>query len=310
MFEKKIIPMMAKDAESPFSDPNWIFEPKFDGVRAIYYEEQGKRKLETRRGINTLHKFPEFEAVGETVVLDGEIVVFQGGIPDFQATIKRVLNEDPLRIEILSRQLPAVYMVFDVLYYKEWLLDSPIERRKQILDDLPLPENFVVVPFVEEAGIELFDELTKKGFEGIMAKALGTPYIPGKRVDFWLKIKKTKTVDAVICGLVQGEGRRAPYFGSLVLGMYRNGELIHVGNVGTGFDEGTLKELLDLLLPHQINTPPIKDYSGKRPVIWIEPKFVAEVAFQSWTKDGKLRMPRFIRLRPDKKPEDCVYAGP
>ncbi len=305
VFERKILPMLAKEADKPFSDPNWIFEPKFDGVRAIYYEENGNRRMESRRGTNILWKFPEFAKIGKNVVLDGEIVVFKEGKPDFQLTLRRVLNEDKIKVRLLSKMLPAFYMVFDILYFKEWLLDKPIEERKAILESLELPESFLVVPYVVGEGVSLYEEVRKKGFEGIMAKALGSPYIPGKRVDFWLKIKEVRTIDVVICGLVQGEGKRAPYFGSLVMGLYKGGKLVHVGNVGTGFDEKTLKELLDLLLPYQTNAPTVENYKGKEPVIWVKPKFVAEVAFQNWTNDGRLRMPRFLRLRPDKSPEEC-----
>ncbi len=302
-------PMMAKNGEKPFSDPRWIFEFKWDGIRAFYYQEGERWKIETRRGNVITRKFPEIRGIASVdAIIDGEIVVLRDGRPDFQSVLTRVQTEDPVRVKILAERMPAVFIAFDVVYAGNWVNEAPLEERKQILEDI-VREPAIVIPYVEEDGEELYRKARRMGFEGIMAKMKGTPYEFGKRVPYWLKIKETRTVDAVICGVTLGEGKRAPYFGSLALGLYRGDKLVHVGNVGTGFSEAEMKEILDLLLPYRIEQPPcVLSEPPKRETIWVKPLFVAEVAYQAVTEDGKLRMPRFIRLRPDKSPEECTWS--
>lgn len=305
-------PMMAKRGKMPFDDKEWIFEFKWDGIRAFVYREKGRQKIGTRGGNVITRKFPEITIESEhDVIVDGELVVVREGRPDFQAIQRRVQVEDPVRIKILSEALPATFAAFDIVYLDgKWLNDRSLEERKEILTTVVEETDHVfLVPFVEEKGVDLYERARKMGFEGIVAKQKGTPYIFGKRAPFWLKIKEAKTVDAVICGLTLGEGKRAQYFGSLVLGLYRDGELVHVGNVGTGFSEREMKELMDLLLPFQIEKPPciVDQEDIHRDTIWVKPLYVAEVEYQSITEDKKLRMPRFLRLRPDKCPEECTW---
>ncbi len=305
-------PMMAKRRNAPFDDKDWIFEFKWDGIRAFIYKGGGKQKIETRRGNVITRKFPEITIEpARDLIVDGEIVVVREGRPDFQAVQTRTQVEDPVRIKILSETLPAVFVAFDIVYLDgKWLNENPLEERKEFLAQAVEENDHVLLaPFVEERGVELYERARKMGFEGIMAKQKGTPYIFGKRVPFWLKIKESKTIDAVICGLTLGEGKRAPYFGSLVLGLYKNGDLVHIGNVGTGFSEKEMKELMDLLLPLQVPEPPckVRPEDIRRDTIWVRPTYVAEVAYQAITEDKKLRMPRFLRLRLDKHPEECTW---
>ncbi len=286
-------PMLAKTGK-PFSSEDWLFESKWDGIRAISYVYNGSARLESRSGLDITRKFPEIQKslLDSTadVVLDGEIVLVKNGKPDFQELMKRFQVEDELRLEMLSEKYPAVYVVFDILEIEgNPIISWPLEDRKDALfeyvDNSP---RIQVIKYIEGEGEKFFDAAIKLGFEGIMAKRLGSPYEPGKRSGNWLKIKKTNTLDVVVLGYNQGEGERANTFGSLKIGAYKDGKLVELGNVGTGFNEEELeiaKKLVD---------------SGK--------KFVIEVEYQEMTREGKLRMPRFVKFRLDKDPRECVLG--
>lgn len=184
----------------------------------------------------------------------------------------------------------------------------PLEERKSrlrtIIGEGP---NLLLGDHVEKNGRMFYEEASKKGFEGVIAKQRDSAYLLGVRADTWLKIKGFKTLDCVVVGFSKGEGMRATSFGALVVAAYTvKGQLQHLGNVGGGFDDRNLDKITPMLQRLVRKTPVIDGpVDAPSPVTWVKPRLVCEVKYASITRDRKLRFPRFSRLRHDKSPEDC-----
>ncbi len=322
LFNVKIKPMLAFPSE-PFDSEDHFYEIKYDGTRTIGYidKKNMKVKLLNRRGIWFQDRYPELKNIwknvdGEKVILDGEIIVMKGGKPDFYLLELREHVDNKLRIELLSKLYPSLYVVFDILYKDGKDLTSlPLTERKSILKETVREEdNLIISETFEKHGIKLFEKVKEMGLEGLMAKKKDSPYLMGKRSKFWLKIKALKTIDAIICGFTKGEGKRKPYFGALLLGVYENGKLRYIGRVGTGnWPEERLKWLKDILEKLKTNRNPFDIFEEEPKIVektyFVKPKLVAEISFLEWTEDKKLRAPSFKRLRNDKKPEECKFTS-
>jgi bifunctional non-homologous end joining protein LigD len=304
-------PMLAKVADKAFTDKNWIFEIKWDGFRAISYIGQ-TLSIKSRNGKELKNNFPELEELthlARNLVVDGEIVVMNEGKPDFQALLERGQAVSTREIERRVGQSPATYIVFDVLEKDEEPLTKLrlIERKKILKESLVEGKNILLSDFIEEKGEAYYRLVVEKGLEGVMAKRKDSQYEEGLRTGSWLKIKELKTCDCVIFGYRRGEKSREKTFGSLVLGLYDvGGKPVYVGNVGTGFTEIMLSLLIgafEKLKP--VSQAPFAVEAEER-VTWLEPKLVCEVAYQVVTRDMRLRMPRFKRLRDDKPPLECT----
>ena len=311
-YNLNIKPMLAKSS-NPFDSENHIFELKWDGTRCIAFVDKSHLSLKNRRLLDITHRYPEFQQLKKhlkvkSAVFDGEIIVLKEGIPNFERLQRREHIEDIRRIEILSGLIPAAYVVFDLLYLNgKSLMKKPLIERRDLLKELfPMSENVILSESYSE-GRKLFKMALKKGFEGIMAKEKTSPYLSGERSGYWLKIKKSFDIDAVVCGYLEGEGSRKDYFGSLILGVYDNGELIHIGQVGTGIDEKTIKHLFNILSSMKTDTAPFDIIPElKRRAFWCRPEVVVRVGYQEWTKDNRLRIPVFKGIRDDKGPEECI----
>lgn len=313
-FSARIKPMLAKKSE-PFSRKGWFYEVKWDGTRCIAFVDLEKERvrLQNRRLMEIAYRYPELvEALLDfsksNAVFDGEIVVFSGGKPSFHLLQQREHVDDRMRIEILSKKIPAVYIVFDLLYDGNWTFDLPIEDRRSKLEEVAEKNRRCVISelFVEN-GIELYENAVRMGLEGIMAKKSGSRYLAGKRSDLWLKLKKKNTADCVIVGWLEGEGEREGKFGSLVLAFYDNGKLVHAGQVGTGFTKDFIDWFYGKLKEIEVDKLDVKNLPEfRRKVHWVRPFYVCEVEFLEMTRDGKLRAPVFIRLRNDKGIEECT----
>lgn len=307
--DRTIRPMLAQKAE-PFDSEDFIFEPKFDGTRAIAFVGRGTR-LQNRRLLNITGRYPELEFSGKLkareAVLDGEIVVLEGGKPSFRALQRREHTGNELRIELLSKRMPATFMAFDLLYLDgRPLIHRPLmERREKLKEIVVEGPNLLLVEYADEYGKRYFEEIVRHGLEGAMAKRKSSTYQIGKRSRDWLKLKNIKTMDCIILGYTLGEGWRRRYFGALVLGAYHRDKLVYVGRVGTGFDEGSLKWLTGLLKSRETSEKPI-DLVKPYVIRWVKPELVCEVKFMELTPDLKLRAPSFKRIRADKGPEECV----
>jgi bifunctional non-homologous end joining protein LigD len=313
-----IHPMLATPVTSAFDDPQWLFEIKWDGYRAVAFIRDGQVRLVSRNQNDLTKQFSELSSLpehikAETAVLDGEIVALdEQGRPSFSLMQQRT-GFRPGKHRLPGRNgVPIVYYAFDLLYINGYdVRRVALEERKGLLQSIVAGGGIVhYSDHYPEQGRALFEAARERGLEGIVAKRRDCPY-EEKRSRDWLKIKVTQTQDCVVGGYTDPEGTRA-YFGSLVLGMYDDQErLIHVGQVGTGFDHKLLKEIFGLLQPLETKTNPFHGpIAGLRKVHFVRPKLIAEVKFSEWTHetaDGgvKLRAPVFMGLRKDKGPKDC-----
>jgi DNA ligase D-like protein (predicted ligase)/DNA ligase D-like protein (predicted 3'-phosphoesterase) len=303
-------PMLARLASQPFSGKEWIFEIKWDGFRAIAYVNE-ELSLKSRNGKELKYNFPELEELKQltrNVVLDGEIVVMKDGKPDFQALLERGQAVSPVEIELQAKRSPAAYVVFDILEKEtRSLVDLPLTERKEILkNSVSEGKHVLLSDFVEEKGEDYYNIALEKGLEGIMAKKKDSFYELGVRSSNWLKIKRLRSCDCVIFGYTKGSGARSKTFGALLLGLYdKENKPVYVGKVGTGFSQSMLNTLSEIFQQLKTNNTPF-DVNIPEEVTWLKAALVCEVPYQSVTKDGRLRMPRFRSLRKDKLPSECT----
>jgi bifunctional non-homologous end joining protein LigD len=300
-------PMLATAAAKPFDDPDWIFEVKWDGYRAVAETRNGDVALHSRNRLALNERFPSIAGalrkLDVEAVLDGEIVVLdESGRPDFQM----------LQNFRASRAGHLVYCVFDLPYLQGHdLTNLPLIKRKELLKGiLPRVPEVKFSDHVRGEGRLFFDAARKQGLEGIMAKHFQSRYQPGVRSRQWLKVKRRLTQDAVIAGFTAPRGARK-HFGALVLGAFSGNELAYVGHVGGGFDARSLREVRGRLDPLIRKRSPFRAAPGvNEPVTWVKPELVCEVAYAEWTADGMLRQPIFLRLREDKTPREAVREKP
>ena len=311
-------PMLATLTGDAFDDSDWVFEPKWDGIRALAIC-RGDTRLISRNDKDITVAYPELhdlhrQVVALDAVLDGEIVAFAEGVPSFQRLQQRMHLRDHARIEQMAQQIPVVYLVFDILFLdRSDLTDRPLEERRRILEDAVVPsEHFQVSPATEGTGVALFQAAAKQGLEGIMAKRKSSMYKPGARSRDWLKVKVTFDADVVIVGWTEGEGGRAGTLGSLAMAVYDSDHLRYVGNVGTGFDKRSLEETMARLDELEETQAPfaaedIRSRAELREAHWVEPTLVARVEHRQLTDAGRLRAPSFQGFREDKAPRECTW---
>lgn len=295
----KYDPMLAELAEEPFDSEVHLYEPKFDGVRCLALVDKDRATLIGRSGKDFTYKFPDVVPAlrsSETLVLDGEMVCGIGNRPGFPLMQGRVHKQDAFAIKLASQVNPATYMVFDILEMGG--VDTtrlPLWRRKELLH-LMLTESDRVKQtlFVEKEGVQLFKDLQEAEFEGVMAKRRDSLYVQ-KRGRDWLKMKVSEEEVFLAVALTEGQGRRAGAFGALVLAAAEGDTLVPRGEVGSGFNDADLQEILNIAvdsLPYLNATPAMLPGNGPR---WIEPIRV-KVKFLEKTNDGKLRFPVFVGI--------------
>lgn len=311
-------PMLATLAGHSFDDPAWSFEPKWDGIRALASCD-AETRLVSRNGNNVTAGYPDLQSLHERLValdaiLDGEIVAFEDGRPSFQRLQGRMHVRDPKRLERLARQIPVVFMVFDLIYLDGVDLtgETFTDRRRRLEEVVVTSDQLQLSPVVAENGQALFAAAREQKLEGIVAKRNGSVYEPGKRSRSWLKVKLVYEADVVIAGWTEGEGRRAGSIGSLVMAVFDGDDLRYVGNVGTGFDSAALDAAADLLAPLESAAAPFPGETMRsnrelRGAHWVEPELVATVEHRELTGAGKLRAPAFKRWRDDKEPGECTF---
>src|SRR5467141_1892539 len=310
----RLEPMLATLADHPFSDPNWLFEIKWDGVRALARIENGALALRSRNSIDITKRYPELASLSDALaarqaILDGEIVALDAqGHSNFERLQERMHVRAPG--ENLVTHMPVVYFAFDLLYCDGYdLREAPLLERKQLLQRLLYTsERFRYADHQLEHGKELFALAEQNGLEGIVAKRADSPYI-SDRSPYWVKLKSTKTVDAVVGGWTEARTPALP-FGSLLLGLYQGKKLRFIGHVGSGFDAKKLKELSSRLKELAVTACPfdaLPETNEKPP--WISPVLVARVKFSGWTQEHSLRHPVFLALREDARPTDCQWEN-
>jgi DNA ligase D-like protein (predicted ligase)/DNA ligase D-like protein (predicted polymerase)/DNA ligase D-like protein (predicted 3'-phosphoesterase) len=302
-----IEPMLAKISQKPPDSGDYVYEVKWDGIRALITLDEGELRIHGRNRMDFTKQFPELlipeQAFRATSGLfDGEIVCLEAdGKPNFRNVIHRMQQKTESGIERAKAKYPAVCYVFDCLYLDgRAIVNEPLKRRREWLEDAIKKDSAYRVSEAVEEGKALFEAAKQMGLEGIMAKERNSAYVPGKRSQSWLKIKTRQTLECAIIGYTQGKGDREARFGALHLAQTSGDELKYVGKVGTGFDDNSLKAVSAELEKLTTTKRPIpeKPLDDARSV-WVEPKLMCEVQFASLTEDGMLREPVFLRLRPD-----------
>jgi bifunctional non-homologous end joining protein LigD len=312
-----IQPMLATLTDKPFTDPEWLFEQKWDGIRALCFLG-GKRavRLVSRNQKEIGFRYPELYGItkyidADNAILDGEIVVpGEDGYPNFQLLQSRMGLQDPDEIERLARVRPVVYYVFDLLYYNGFdLMSAELIHRKALLKEkMETAPMFQYSDHVLEKGDEFYRQIGKKRLEGMVAKRFASLYSQ-KRTRDWLKVKFVQTEDVVIGGYTKPRGSRE-LFGALIVGLYREGELQYVGHVGGGFNNVTLYEVYEHLQKLKTDRSPfVKTPRTNESVQWVKPSTVCEVKFSEWTADERLRQPIFVGIREDKEPLECTFEA-
>ena len=306
--------MLATLATRPPPGDAWIHEVKWDGVRALCFIEDNQLRIFSRSGKRCDQQYPELSVLPRHVkasqaILDGEIAVLDDkGRSSFSLIQPRISVADANAVAHLSRSTPVNLFLFDLLYLDGYdLRGVPLEERKRLLSEVVTPsERIHVSDFFTVDGAAMLDAARANGLEGIVAKARGSKY-EGRRSRDWIKVKVVTSDDFVIGGFTHGE---RDYFSSLVLGLYDGQKLTHAGQVGTGFNEKSLKEIYSKIEPLITKKSPFTGtVKALRDVTWIEPELVAEIKYLEMTPDGLLRAPVFVGLRPDKDPKECVREG-
>lgn len=308
-----IEPMLSHSRDVPPDSDDYLYEVKWDGIRAMFALDDGALTIRSRSQRDITRLFPELLTPADSFrassgLFDGEIVCLEEtGKPVFEHALARLHPSTEPAIERARRAHPAVCYLFDCLYLDgRPIIDETLELRREWLQDAVRSNETFRVSEVVSEGMQLFEAATQLGLEGIMAKERKSAYLPGKRSEAWLKIKGRQTTECIILGYTRGTGERDLSFGALHLGCYRNGKLEYTGKVGTGFNERQLRSLKEeLKLVKQEKRPVRVKPPDDAQTVWLEPKVVCEVRFASRTKDGNLREPVFLRLRPDLTPNDC-----
>jgi bifunctional non-homologous end joining protein LigD len=292
--------MLAVAGELPPDRDRYGLEVKWDGIRAIVRLD-GELKVTGRHGADYTRRYPEISGFGvKNAAMDGEVVALdRRGRPSFERLQHRMhlTDPEPAMLELY----PVTYMPFDLLYLDGTpLFDLTYRDRRLLLDELDIG-----APPYFPGESDLLPATHEQGLEGVVAKRLDSPYRPGVRSPWWVKVKNLSTREVVIGGWKPGKGRRSGGIGSLIMGVYADAGLTYVGHVGTGFTEAVLDHLYAVLRPLEI---PHSPFGGKVPWRnrWVRPELVGEVAYTMWTDDQRLRHPVWRGLRPDKIPSEVT----
>lgn len=307
--------MLATLTEDRFSDPRWIFERKFDGVRCLARRDRdGRVRLLSRNDRDMSGTYPEIAdaiiAQAETdLLVDGEVVAFEGTRTSFERLQGRLGLSDPAQARATG--IAVYYYIFDILHLAGHDTRSlPLLARKKLLRSaIRFGGPLRLTPYRREAGEEAYRRACERGEEGVIAKRADAPYVSGRSRD-WLKFKCVLDQEFVIGGWTEPKGSRIG-IGALLLGYYADSALVFAGKVGTGFDERMLRSLATQLGELEADRSPFgRGRVRERDVHWARPELVAQIGFSEWTRDGMLRHPRFLGLRTDKSAHAVVRERP
>lgn len=301
-------PMLATLVDRPFSREGWIFEPKLDGERCLTFASGGNARLLSRNRKLLNESYPELveplaRQPARSYIVDGEIVAFKGGVSSFAQLQRRMHLRDADEARRLGVQV--FYYLFDLLYLDGYdLRQAPLIHRKRLLEDrVRFGDPLCFTEHRERDGEGYFRRACREGLEGVIAKSADSVYI-SKRSRAWLKFKCWQEQEFVIGGFTDPKGGRVG-FGALLLGYYEGSKLVYAGKVGTGFDTDVLVSLRNELSRLETKKCPFAgEVHDAKGVHWVRPERVAQVSFTQWTRDGKLRHPRFLGLRRDKDPRE------
>jgi DNA ligase D-like protein (predicted ligase) len=297
--------MKAFLARKPFSDPGWLFERKLDGIRCFAVRTGHEVRLRSRNDLALNGRYPELVSALEEQQLDefavdGEVVAFQGSQTSFARLAQRA-----------HHWVPVALYVFDLVWVSGYdVRELPLHERKRLLRaTLSADRRVRFTAHRNRAGEAYFEEACRRRWEGLVAKQADSPYRAG-RSRAWLKFKCEHGQELVIGGFTAPRGTREE-FGALLLGYYQGDQLRYAGKVGTGFDRATLRDMGARLRALRRADPPFASVprEAARGATWVEPELVAQVSFTEWTRDGRLRHPRFLGLRDDKSAREVVREG-
>ena len=313
-FPGKMPVTLAELGTKPFSDPDWAFEVKFDGVRVLVYLQGSSVKVFSRSGRDISHEFPELQDLAEhfranSAVLDGEVVSLDSkGRSEFQKLQDRLGVQNPSTA--LREKVPIVCYFFDLLYLQGFDLRkvSLLDRKDLLKQNLNTGYVFRYSEHEREQGEALFHAAKEQGLEGIIGKKIDSIY-SGRRTSQWIKLKIVNELDAVIAGWTEPR-RSRKYFGALVLGLYEAKELKFIGSAGTGFIEKEQRRVFEMLKGAASDTCPFKaEPRLKEPVHWVRPEIVARIKFGNWTHGDHLRIPVYLGTRNDREASDCTFEN-
>jgi bifunctional non-homologous end joining protein LigD len=311
--------MLAEGGHQAFDDDRWWFEPKLDGIRCLAQLSTGETILRSRTGRVVTDTYPELHMIHELIdevnaVIDGEIVAVDAdGKNSFEVLQQRMNLSNPREIERAKTRIPVSLVVFDLLWLDgRDVTGLPLEQRRELLSYIVEEDQRLrMTTHIVGDGSLLFEAAKAQQLEGIVAKRIGSPYMPGRRTDAWRKIKVRLTQDCVVLGFTPGQGGRGETFGALLVGAYVDGDLRWVGQVGSGFTDGLLSSVLEELDGLRREEPAVPELGSAKGAVFVEPTAVCEVTYLEMTKSTqKMRAPVFLRMRPDKVPEDCVLETP
>jgi DNA ligase D-like protein (predicted ligase) len=292
--------MKAVLTDERFTDPDWVFERKLDGIRCIAIKAERRVQLLSRNHLSLNARFPEIVEALERdsatgLVLDGEVVAFAGAQTSFARLQQRG-----------ERDIAVFFYVFDLLHMagQDTTALSLRARKALLRRALAFRGPLRLTPHRNRDGEALFRDACRKGWEGLIAKRADAPYVHGRSRD-WLKLKCSAEQELVIGGYTPPKGSRTD-LGALLLGYHERGRLRYAGKVGTGFTRATLKDLAARLALLRRERSPFADEVRERGATWVEPRLVAQIGFSEWTRDGRLRHPRFLGLREDKAAAEVV----
>lgn len=305
-----IEPMAATTyTEARLPEGEWLLERKLDGVRVVAYVGPDEIRLLSRNRIRQEDVYPEVvdalrEHAALDMVVDGEVVAFDGGATSFERLQQRMHVHD----EVRSRRSPVkvTYLVFDLLWLAgQDLRALPLRDRRALLEQALEVDDVVRRSEVLDGDVDtLLAEARAEGWEGLIAKRAGSTY-QGKRSRDWLKLKVVRQQEVVVVGFTEPSGGRT-HLGALLVGYHEDGRLRFAGKVGTGFSQAALKDLRARLDAMEVATPPVTDPPREKGAHWVRPELVAQVGFGEWSRTGRLRHPRYLGLRSDKDPADVV----
>lgn len=302
---KDISPMLIAEQKKPFDDDEYIYELKFDGIRALLYSDGKSIEIRNKRNKALDYIIPElsnlYNNIRGKVILDGEIIVMKDGKPDFYEVQKRALTTNYSKIELASNLYPITFIAYDILYKNgKELIDTSLIKRKKILEETVIEcSRLAISKVVENKGIELFNVTKKRGLEGVVAKKKNSKYFYGKRSTDWVKFKNMIDDDYVVLGYIPKQNSMT----SLIIGQYTTDmELKYIGHVTLGVN---FNKLMSYNI-NKIEKPPINSIpSNNDNAVWIEPKIVVTVEYM-FNDDNNLRQPVFRGFRDDKLPTECI----
>jgi bifunctional non-homologous end joining protein LigD len=313
--------MKAVTGELPPPGDAWAAEVKWDGQRlvAAVGDPDQPLRLDTTRGLDAAVRFPELDGLPAALaphrlILDGEMVAFSDGRPNFGLLQHRMHLTRPAEITRVAARIPARYMVFDLLWLDDHDLTSLtyLERREMLTELVEPAEEWQVPPHHIGGAADLLDAARAQQLEGIMVKRVQSVYLPGRRSPHWVKVKVRPRQEFVIGGWHPGERSLTGKLGSLLVGVYQDDRLRFAGKVGTGFKGNERDRLGELLADLATDEPPFDPPPPRavsRTAHWVRPALVAEIAFAEWTSGGTLRHPSYVATRDDKDPRDVVREG-